>query len=202
MTSSPETRLSLVLRLRNARDQAAWTEFLALYEPLLLRLFHRNGLQESDALDLCQQVLEAVARDVADWKPDAKNASFRRWLSAVARNRVLKFFARQRHGARAQGGTDALLLLAAIPDDDASATAAFDREYQNQLLLSASQQIRNEFREPTWEAFWRTCVDGRAAAEVAAELGMTIGNVYVARSRIIARLRDRVTEMRSELDDD
>lgn len=198
MQPSPETRPSLVVRLRNARDEAAWTEFLAVYEPLILRLMRKNGLQESDARDVCQQVLAAVARDIEQWKPDGAKASFRRWLFRIARNLVIKFLVKERRGTQAKGGTDAQLLLEAQPDSHASASAEFDREYRQQLMRCAAEQIRGEFRESTWEAFWRTCIDGRTVVEVAAELGTSAGNVYVARSRIIARLRARVSELQAD----
>jgi RNA polymerase sigma-70 factor (ECF subfamily) len=74
----------------------------------------------------------------------------------------------------------------------------FDREYRQQLVFWAADQIRAEFRPATWEAFWQTCVAGRSIAEVSAELGMSPGNVYVCRSRIIARLKTKVKELIEE----
>ncbi|MEX0712763.1 MAG: sigma-70 family RNA polymerase sigma factor [Pirellulales bacterium] len=195
MPESPETRPSLVLRLSNARDDEAWTEFVAIYEPLIIRLMHNHGLQESDARDVCQQVFEALARDIEQWKPDGEKASFRRWLFQIARNRVIKFLDRQRRRPQAAGGTDAQLLLQEQADPRASASAEFEHEYRRQLLLRAMERIRGEFRESTWQAFWQTCVAGRPIAEVADQLGTTAGNVYVARSRIVARLRDQVSQI-------
>lgn len=198
MPQPPETRPSLVARLRNLRDDAAWTEFLAIYEPLILRLLRRYGLQEPDARDLCQQVLAAVARDVDQWKPDGAQASFRRWLFQIARNRALKFLTRRRPDAIGTGGSDAQRRLADQPGAAPELIAQFDAEYRQQLLLCAASQIRSEFRESTWLAFWRTCIDGHPISAVAAELGMTAGNVYVARSRIMARLRTRVQELQAD----
>lgn len=198
MSSSPETRPSLVVRLQNARDEAAWAEFLPIYEPLILRLLRKNGLQDSDARDVCQQVLQAVARDIEQWKPDGAAASFRRWLFQIARYRVIKFLSRHRPGTIAVGGTDALELLAAQADVRSSISDTFEQEYRQQLLLCAAGQIRVEFQETTWLAFWQTCVEGRSVADVAEELGMTRGNVYVARSRIMARLRVRVSKLQAE----
>src|SRR6185369_13208865 len=132
MEHSPETRSSLVVRLGNAQDGAAWAEFLAVYEPLILRLMRKNGLQESDARDVCQQVLTAVARDVNDWRPDGAKESFRRWLFQIARNRVIKFLVKKRKGELAAGGSDAQLALEAHPDPQASATSDFEREHRQQ----------------------------------------------------------------------
>ncbi|HVC97892.1 MAG TPA: sigma-70 family RNA polymerase sigma factor [Pirellulales bacterium] len=195
MNSGPETRRSLIVRLRSARDEAAWSEFLLLYEPLILRMMRKKGLQDSDARDVCQQVLAAVAGDVGKWKSDGQTASFRRWLFSIARNRVVKFLVKSRKGAVATGGTDAQRLLEAQPDSQASISAEFEREYRHQLLVWAADQVRAEFRDSTWRAFWQTCIVGRSAADVAAELETSLGNVYVARSRIIARLREKVSEV-------
>ncbi len=188
----PQTRLTLVGRLGNARDHEAWTEFVSIYEPLILRLLRQNGLQDCDSSDVCQQVLQAVAKDIDTWKPDGKHGSFRRWLFRVARNRVIKFLMSQRKQPRAAGGTSAHVLMRQQPDARASISEVFDREYRERVLVWAAEQIREEFRESTWNAFWRTCIDGRPVAEVAEELGTTAGNIYVARSRIMSRLKTQV----------
>lgn len=198
MSPTPETRASLVVRLRSARDEAAWAEFLEVYEPLILRLLRKHGLQDCDSRDVCQQVLVAVAHDIEQWKPDGVKESFRRWLFQIARNRVIKFLVKERRAASATGGTEAQFVLEALPDARDSLSAEFEREYRQQLLLCAAEQIRGEFRESTWFAFRRTCIDGRSVAEVAEELGISVGNMYVARSRIIARLRVRVSELQAE----
>jgi RNA polymerase sigma-70 factor (ECF subfamily) len=184
-----------VLRLQDARDEAAWSEFLLLYEPLILKLIRRGGVSESDAQDVCQQVLSAVACDVGQWKSDEKQASFRRWLFRIARNRVIKFMTKERARIVAEGGTDARNRLQSIAEWQLSPAEVFEREYRQQIILVAGEQIRGEFQQSTWLAFWRTCVEGQSVADVAAELNTTTGNVYVARSRIIARLRQKIHEL-------
>jgi RNA polymerase sigma-70 factor (ECF subfamily) len=198
MPASPLTRWSLVVRLRSAEDHEAWTEFTAIYEPLILRLVSRYGLQECDARDICQQVFEAVAKDIDQWQPDNRDGSFRRWLFRIAKNRVLKFLAQQRKKPRATGGTTVLGVLHNQPERGPSVSDVFEREYRQQLMSWAAERIRAEFRPSTWEAFWQTCVLGRSIGEVAAELGMSAGNVYVCRSRIIARLKNKVGEVLDE----
>ncbi len=195
MPPSPQTRSSLVVRLHDAGDEAAWTEFLTIYEPLILRLLTKKGLQECDARDVCQQVLVAVARHIEQWKPDGASASFRRWLFQIARNLAMKFLTRRPAGGIAVGGSDANNLLETHPDARLSLGDEYDQEYRQQLLLCAAGQIRAEFRETTWQAFWQTCIVGRPVGDVAADLETTPGNVYVARSRVMARLRERIGQM-------
>jgi RNA polymerase sigma-70 factor (ECF subfamily) len=191
----PTTRHSLVLRLRNLDDQAAWAEFVQVYEPLVYRLARGKGLQDADARDLCQEVFRAVAGAIERWDPDPARGRFRAWLFRIARNLLVNFLARQRRQPRGSGHTSVQELLEAQPAGDARAEAEFAAEFRRRAFRWAAEQVRAEFADSTWQAFWRTGVDGRPVAEVAAELSLSAGAVYVARSRVLARLRDRVGQL-------
>ena len=197
---SPRTRLSLVTRLKNAADHEAWSEFSAIYEPLILRLLERDGLQEPDARDVCQQVLAAVAKDIEQWRPDGRDRSFRRWLFRIARNRVIKFLEGERKGQRGLGGSGAHAAIEQTRDKRESISEVFEREYRQQLLMKAAEAIRAEFRESTWEAFWLSTIEGHAIADVAEQLGVSVGSVYVSRSRIVSRLKSKVRDITDEED--
>ena len=200
----PETRPSLMLRLRDPLDQQAWVQFVSIYEPLILRLMRQRGLQDADARDVTQQVILAVNQAVEGWQPDGREASFRRWLFSIARNLALRFIQRsvvvRGAGRRGAGGTDMLDLLNNLPAPDQRTATEFDDEYRTEIFHWAAERVRSEFRESTWEAFWRTCVLNEPIAAVADSLGMTAGNVYVARTRVIARLRQKVEECEAQRD--
>ena len=200
----PETRASLMIRLRDPQDQQAWCQFVTMYEPLVLRMLRQRGFQEADARDVTQQVILAVSQAVSDWQPDGREASFRRWLFTIARKLALKFIQRGAKtggpSRRGVGGSDMLTLLKSLPEPDHRSVAEFDDEYRNEVFDFAAKRAREEFRESTWKAFWRTCVLNEPIADVAESLGMTTGSVYVARSRIIARLRQLVEESEGERD--
>ena len=191
----PTTRHSLVLRLRNRGDQAAWTEFVDLYEPLVLRLARAKGLQDADARDLCQEVFQAVAGAIDRWDPDPARGKFRSWLFRIARNLLVNFLADQRRSVRGSGRTSVHEMLEARPAEDPQAGAAFAAEFRRQAFRWAAGRVRNEFSESTWHAFWKTGVEHRPIATVAAELGLSVGAVYIARSRVISRLRACVEEL-------
>ncbi len=197
MYETPKTRPSLLLRLRGERDERAWEEFLLLYEPLVLRLMRRRGLQESDARDMTQQVLLRISGAIERYQPDGAEASFRRWLFRVARNVVVTFLTkRSRQAVVMEDRQIAELLDATLPTSAES--DLFDQEYQLQVLAWATEQVRYEFRETTWEAFVETSINGRAIADVANQLKLSPGSIYVARSRIIARLRAKVEELEND----
>jgi RNA polymerase sigma-70 factor (ECF subfamily) len=191
----PTTRRSLVLRLRDLGDEAAWAEFVQVYEPLVYRLARAKGLQDADARDLCQDVFRAVAAAIERWDPDPAKGRFRAWLFRIARNLLVNFLARQRRHPRGSGHTSVQELLEAQPADDARAEAEFAAEFRRRAFRWAAEQVRHEFTESTWQAFWRTGVENRPVAAVARELGLSEGAVYVARSRVLARLRGRVEQL-------
>lgn len=190
MHEVPLTRPSLLLRLKGERDERAWAEFLTVYEPLVLRLMRKRGLQECDARDASQQVLLRISGAIERYQPDGAQASFRRWLFRVARNVVITFLAKQSRLPEALDERQVADVLLA----DSAESNLFDEEYQQQVLAWATEQVRREFKETTWRAFVETSINGRAIAEVADQLSLSPGSVYVARSRVIARLRGKVEE--------
>jgi RNA polymerase sigma factor (sigma-70 family) len=189
----PTTRQSLVLRLRNLEDENAWAEFIQLYEPLVFRLARSKGLQDADAQDLCQELFSAVAAAIERWDP--AKGKFRAWLFRITRNLVVNFLVRQGRQARGSGRTSILELLEAQPLRDAGAEAEFAAEFKRRAFHWAAGQAQAQFAESTWQAFWRTGVENQPVAEVAADLGLSPGAVYIARSRVLARLRECVEQL-------
>jgi RNA polymerase sigma factor (sigma-70 family) len=191
----PTTRRSLVLRLRNSHDEAAWAEFVEIYEPLVYRLARNKGLQDADAQDLCQEVFRAVAGAIERWNPDPAKGKFRAWLFRIARNLLVNFLASQRRAVRGSGSSSVQELLEAEPARDTQAKAEFQAEFQRRAFRWATEQVKTGFADSTWQAFWRTGVENRPIAAVAQELGLSAGAVYIARSRVLARLRECVEQL-------
>jgi RNA polymerase sigma factor (sigma-70 family) len=198
MDESTATRRSLIVRLQSSGDQDAWHEFVTLYEPLVHRLARHKGLQDADARDLCQEVFRAVSRAIADWDPDPARGSFRAWLSRIARNLMINFLTRRPNQVRGSGTTSIQDLLEAQPAPDPSATALFEDEYRKRLFQWAADEVKGEFATKTWLAFWQTAIAGRAPKEVGAELKMSVGAVYIARSRVISALKKRIEARNDE----
>ncbi|MHB0960684.1 MAG: RNA polymerase sigma factor [Pirellulaceae bacterium] len=196
MQDVPKTRHSLLIRIRDGHDVQAWSQFVAIYEPLVYRLTRKKGFQHADALELTQEVLLAVSKSIERWNPDSAKGSFRGWLVRVTRNLMINLLVNQRRHPRGVGSTDFQRLLAEQVGPAEEETAEFDLEYRRRLFRWAAERVKGEFRPTTWQAFWRTCVEGHSVKRVSQELKLSDGAVYVARSRIMARLRACVEEVR------
>jgi RNA polymerase sigma-70 factor (ECF subfamily) len=192
MADSPTTQLSLLVRIRDRGDGRAWSEFVELYAPLVYALARRHGLQDADAADLTQDVLRTVARVAPRFAYDPGRGSFRGWLFTVTRNQLRKWTnARQRHPS-ASGGDEERRWLAEHPAP--AEEEAWEQEYRERLFAWAAERVRPVCQPRTWEAFWQTAVEDRDPRVVARSLGLSVGAVYIARSRVLARLRDQVRQ--------
>lgn len=199
MSHLPETRLSLLVRLQD-HSHDAWAEFLSIYEQAILNYSRSRGLQEADALDVTQEVLAAVSSKVEAWDPDHCRGSFRGWLFRVARNIAVDRIHAQSRQARASGDSRIVQLLAQTPERAEAESEVFWAEYRRKLFHWAADRIRPEVRETSWQSFWLTSVDGVKPEQAAEQLGVSLGSVYAARFRIIARLREIVSRF-DESDD-
>ncbi len=199
MAEPPLTRATLLARLKDGRDGDAWKEFVRLYGPVVYRFARNRGLQDADAADLMQDVLRSVARNAGRLNYDPARGTFRGWLYTVTRNKIYNFLSAQRNKPRAGGDSDAWERLSAAPArEEEGPDAEWEREYQRRLSARAMDRVKHEFQPATWKAFWQTAVDGKPAAEVGKDLTMSPGAVYVAKSRVLARLRDEVKAMMAD----
>ncbi len=188
MSSPSVTRASLLLRIRDPGDRSAWGEFVQLYAPLIHAYGMHQGLQDADAADLVQEVLYRVSRSVPRFENDRARGSFRGWLLTVTRNEVRKMAARRGRQPAGSGDSQMREILEQQPDAP-EVDAGWDREYQQNLFLWAAEKVKCEFRDNTWQAFWRTVVEGKEIEVVAGQLSLSVGAVYIARCRITARIR-------------
>src|SRR5262245_6706547 len=193
MADGPTTRASLLVRIRDAADQDAWEVFAKLYSPLVERYGRRAGLQDADAADLTQQLLQAVSGAIARLDYDPAVGTFRGWLLGIARRQLYRLREREQHAPRGSGDSRAQALLAELPAPEPSEAAWWEEEYKRQRFLWAVERVRGEFQERIWQAFWQTAVEGRGAAEVATELVMTVGADYTAKSRALDRIKREIS---------
>lgn len=192
-----ETRATLLIRLRDARDQEAWRLFASIYTPLVYRYALKNGLQDSDAADVAQETMCNVVRVIRDFEYDPNRGSFRGWLLTLVRNSLRKRFRQTNDRAIGSGDTDVQIMLQQRPDPNALSDSDWDREYELWLFHKVAKWVQREFQSKTWDAFWKTTVDGQEIADVAQALTMSPGAVYIARSRVLARIRSEIQKIES-----
>ncbi len=180
------TPASLLDQIRQTDNQDAWSRFVWLYTPLLQRWLARLGMGSEEAADLIQDVFLVLVRKLPEFTYD-RQMSFRAWLRTVTINKW-----RDRQSGRV-----------ALPLDNDSPPLAnlevsdqadlFDEaEYRSYLTGRALKLIQAEFQEATWRAFWEFVVADRPAAEVATELAITVNAVYLAKGRVLRRLREEL----------
>jgi RNA polymerase sigma-70 factor (ECF subfamily) len=197
-TSSPSSSVSstLLWQLRSGRPEA-WERFVRLYGSLIHRWCRRSGLTADDAADVFQEVLAAVALHLPDFRRDRPEDSFSGWLASITRNKVRDHYRRQRGRARARGGSTAQRQMAEVPQPPEPSEESIRPDAESEAWLSRRvlEMIRVEFEPRTWDAFWQTAVDGQLAADVAADLEMSVPAVYMAKSRVLRRLRQALGEL-------
>jgi RNA polymerase sigma-70 factor (ECF subfamily) len=195
MGDSPSTRPSLLVRLRDSRDGAAWAQFVAVYGPLVYGFARKQGLQDADAADLTQETLRVVATAIRSLKYDPARGTFRSWLFQVVRHRLYRFRDRQARPGRGSGDSDAHDRLREVPGREPDPASLWEEEYEHRQFAWAAEQVRSQVQESTWQAFWRTAVEGQGGAEVARALGLSVAAVYLAKGRVMARLKEEVRRL-------
>jgi RNA polymerase sigma-70 factor (ECF subfamily) len=193
MGLSRQTSLSLLERA-GTQDPAAWGRIVSLYAPLVAHWCLRQGVRRQDCDEVAQETFLAVHANLASFERE-RVGSFRAWVRGIVRYKALDHFRRQRQepAAAAAGGTEAHRQMADLSgpaDDEEDDAAELSGLYRRALSL-----IQAEFEPRTWQAFWRAAVDGQATDVVAGELGMSAVAVRIAKSRVLARLREEVGQL-------
>ncbi len=194
--SKPSSISSTLLDQLRARRPEAWQRLVLFYGPVIYRWCRRSNLTAEDAADVVQEVLAAVLVHLPDFHRDRPQDSFSGWLAAITRNKVREYYRRRQGRAEARGGSTALQQMAEIaqpePSDESIQPDAQTAAYLSRRVLEV---IRAEFEDRTWRAFWRVSAGGESAAHVAADLAMSVAAVYKAKSRVMGRLRQVLSEL-------
>lgn len=188
MSQYPVTSPSLLLRLRDGDNHHAWSEFVQIYTPLIFGFSTRHGLQAADAEDVTQEVFASIFSVLQTFDYNSGRGRFRTWLLKVTQRKMCDYFRRLKryHDLCSETAVRQEIQEKAFDEH----LDEWERDYRRQLFEVAATRVQQEVSETTWAAFRETTLQGRSGREVAEELGLRAGAVYVAKSRVVARLKD------------
>lgn len=185
----PQTSVSLLVRAASQSDADAWQRLTSIYDPLLRNRLRKYGLQDSDVDDLVQEVLLTISRELAGFEHSGRTGAFRCWLRTILANRLQEMWRGEKNRPRTTSESRLVKECSQLAVDSSEVSRIFDSEHDRHVLTKLMEQIRPRFLDKTWLAFRRQMIDGQRADAVAADLGMPIQAVYVAKSRVLNALR-------------
>ncbi len=183
-----ETRQSLLLRAQTGETEA-WKNLVDLYRPLILAWLNRQGVPARDLEDLSQEVLLSVVKHLPGFRHSGQRGAFRAWLRTIVCSRTTDYWRALDTGAHAQGGSAATAALQQIADPGSYLNRQWDEEHDRYVLDCLLELVEQEFEPVTLLAFRRLALDGVSGAEAAQELGLSVAAAYMAKSRVLARIR-------------
>jgi RNA polymerase sigma-70 factor (ECF subfamily) len=174
-----------------ARRPEAWERFVRLYSPLVYRWCRRSGLPAEDAADILQEVLCVVLSHLTGFRRERPQDTFCGWLASITRNKVRDHYRRRQVEAKARGGSTAQRQIAELPQLSEPSEASIQPDNESAAWLSRQvlELIRAEFETRTWEAFRQVAIERLPPNLVAENLNMSVAAVYMAKSRVLRRLR-------------
>lgn len=187
------TRPTLLMRIKDPADQAAWEEFVELYTPMLFGYCIKRGLQEADAADVVQEMMRSISGAIGNFSYDREKGKFRSWLFTVAHSKLCRYFTKR--ARQPQPVNDTLMMGLIEGQPSAEEERDWDLEYKKRLFEWAANRVKEKVASQTWEAFWRVTIDEESVDSVAQSLSMSPGSIYVAKSRTIVALKRELSEI-------
>jgi RNA polymerase sigma-70 factor (ECF subfamily) len=184
-----DTSASLLDRLRKAPGSSEWQRFVDLYSPLIRGWLRRHSLAPHDSDDVVQEVMTVIVRKLPAFQKEPRTGAFRGWLRSITVNCVREFWHRRCGKAGTVASADVDKVLNELEDPASDLSGLWDREHDRHVMQQLLEMIRPNFEANTWKAFCRVALDGLSATETAAELGMTVNAVFIAKSRVMTQLR-------------
>ena len=186
----PTTRLSILDRLA-AADQATWSDFDHTYRPLLRRWLQGTALADADVEDIIQEVMVFVAANLNRFDHNHRTGAFRKWLRGVAVNTARNHLRKQRHETLSSEAVQQR--LSELEDDSSRVSLAFEQDCQRALIRQLLQRIERGFTPETMSIFRQYVIDGASVQNTASHHGVSKAAVYVAKSKVMRRLREEWT---------
>jgi RNA polymerase sigma-70 factor (ECF subfamily) len=183
-----DTRKSLLLRAQTAEEHA-WKDLTDLYRPLIVGWLRRQGVATRDIDDLSQEILLSVVKYLPTFEHSGRPGAFRSWLRTIVCSRTIDYWRAIDASTQVSGASNAAAALEQIEDPHSDLNRRWDEEHDRYVLGCLLDLVEEEFEPATLQAFRRLTLDGVSGAEAAEELGLTVPAVYMAKSRVLKRIR-------------
>ena len=184
------TRQSLLLRAR-AGDARAWQDLTDLYRPLIVVWLRHQGVPAAEVDDLVQDILLSVVQNLSTFRHSGRPGAFRSWLRAIAHSRACDFWRARGRQVLASGDSGVAEALRQLEDPDSELNRHWDEEHDQYVLRCLLDVMALEFETSTVQAFRRVALEGASSEQAAQELGLSVSAVYIAKSRVLNRLRQQ-----------
>lgn len=184
------TSLTLLERLRTDGETASWHELQSLYQPLIRKWLAKYSIQDADAEDLVQEVMLTVSKEIDSFDHNGRTGAFRAWMRNILANRLLMFWRSQKRVAKVAQDSNLQRQIEELQDPASNMSRIWDRDHDQIIAYQLLQKSQRHFTEQTWECFRRFALEGEPAKKVADSLGVTVNSVFIAKSRVLARLRE------------
>ena len=183
-----ETRQSLLFRAQTGEENA-WKDLTGLYRPLIVGWLHHQGVPAGDVDDLTQEVLLSVVQHLPAFEHSGRRGAFRAWLRTIVCSRTIDYWRTVAAGTQGQGGSSATMALQQLADPDSDLNRQWDEQHDQYVVDCLLDLVQEEFEPATLQAFRRLALEGASGADVAQELGLSVAAVYMAKSRVLQRIR-------------
>lgn len=183
------TSISLLQRLREDPAAEDWQSLMREYSPLIRRWLGKHGIRDHDADDITQEVMTVLVRRISDFQRQ-RTGSFRCWVRTMTVNCMRDYSRRARKSPQGTGGSDMVEIMSALSDDHSDLSRRWDEEHSQYLLDLMLNRIRSEFREASWQAFTKTAIEKQSPQVAAEQIGISVNAVFVAKSKVLKRLRE------------
>ncbi len=194
---SDQTTAVSLLEAVWSNEPTGWKRLFELYTPFIYRYCRAAGLSPDDAADIGQEVFQSVVRGIARFRREKEGSTFRGWLRTITRNKIIDFYRRSKRNSTVS--IEQLGMISdGMPGPRFAADDIVDVDVLSPTVCHAIDKVRGEFEQKTWQAFWLTVVEERQPSAVADELKMSVNSVYLARSRLLRRLREKLGDVKGD----
>jgi RNA polymerase sigma factor (sigma-70 family) len=201
---SLRTRRTLLSRLRNLDDQESWRTFFDRYWELLYNVARQSGLADPEAQDVVQETVIAVVKAMPEFRYDPARGSFKQWLLRIVRRRIVDQLRRAyRQPPKAELSPEALdeaeAHASAISDPAAEQiNAAWELEWERCVLAEAMVRVKRTANAKHFQIFDYCVLKEWPVTKVAATLGVSAAQVYLAKHRISQLIKQTARTVRAE----